>query len=216
MFTPSFSVAAFSAGFLLSVALIMVIGPQNAHILRMGLKRQHLWLTAAVCAFADILLITTGVYGASFVSVSAPWLQPMLLTVGVIFLLSYGSLAARRFWRGRAQVLTMVRAGTRGMAHTSRTQAVLTALAFSLLNPHAWIDTTVLIGGAALAYQDEGKTLFGLGAIVGSAVWFFLFAMFVGWLGHRVLYERVCRWIDAGVALTMWSIAAVLVLGALT
>ncbi|MDP2092558.1 MAG: lysine transporter LysE, partial [Hydrogenophaga sp.] len=35
----------FTAGMVLSISLIMAIGPQNAHVLRMGLQRQHLWLT---------------------------------------------------------------------------------------------------------------------------------------------------------------------------
>ena len=34
----------------------------------------------------------------------------------------------------------------------SRRQAVFAALAFSWLNPHAWLDTAVLIGSASLAY----------------------------------------------------------------
>ena len=37
----------FTAGMILSISLIMAIGPQNAHILRMGLQRQHVWLTIA-------------------------------------------------------------------------------------------------------------------------------------------------------------------------
>ena len=53
----------FSAGMVLSISLIMAIGPQNAHVLRMGLQRQHLWLTVAVCALADVALIGLGVLG---------------------------------------------------------------------------------------------------------------------------------------------------------
>ena len=33
---------AFLTGMLLSLSLIMAIGPQNAHVMRMGLLRQHL------------------------------------------------------------------------------------------------------------------------------------------------------------------------------
>ena len=35
---------AFLTGMVLSLSLIMAIGPQNAHVIRMGLLRQHLWL----------------------------------------------------------------------------------------------------------------------------------------------------------------------------
>ncbi|MDG5975301.1 lysine efflux permease [Hydrogenophaga taeniospiralis CCUG 15921] len=53
----------FTAGMVLSMSLIMAIGPQNAHVLRMGLQRQHLWLTVAVCALSDVVLISLGVLG---------------------------------------------------------------------------------------------------------------------------------------------------------
>ena len=45
----------------------------------------------------------------------------------------------------------------------TRRQAVLTALAFSWLNPHAWLDTAVLIGTASLAWGRPGNQLFGAG-----------------------------------------------------
>jgi len=57
------SFPAFTAGMVLSLSLIMAIGPQNAHVLRMGLQRQHVWLTVAVCTLADIVLISLGVLG---------------------------------------------------------------------------------------------------------------------------------------------------------
>ena len=56
----------FTAGMVLSLSLIMAIGPQNAHVLRMGLQRQHVWLTVAVCIVADVLLIALGVLAPSF------------------------------------------------------------------------------------------------------------------------------------------------------
>ena len=58
-----FTAPAFFSGLVLSLSLIMAIGPQNAHVMRMGLKRQHLWLTIAVCVATDIVLIAAGVGG---------------------------------------------------------------------------------------------------------------------------------------------------------
>ena len=54
---------AFLTGMVLSLSLIMAIGPQNAHVIRMGLLRQHLWLTVAVCVLTDVALIGLGVLG---------------------------------------------------------------------------------------------------------------------------------------------------------
>ena len=33
----------FTAGLVMSLSLIMAIGPQNAHVIRTGLQRRHLW-----------------------------------------------------------------------------------------------------------------------------------------------------------------------------
>ena len=55
----------FTAGMVLSMSLIMAIGPQNAHVLRMGLQRQHVGLTVAVCMLSDMVLIGIGVLGLS-------------------------------------------------------------------------------------------------------------------------------------------------------
>ena len=49
----------FFAGMILSLSLIMAIGPQNAHVMRMGLLRQHVWPTISVCVVTDIALIGT-------------------------------------------------------------------------------------------------------------------------------------------------------------
>ena len=58
-----FTAPAFFAGLALSLSLIMAIGPQNAHVMRMGLRREHLWLTVAICVVTDVTLIAVGVGG---------------------------------------------------------------------------------------------------------------------------------------------------------
>ena len=76
----------FTAGMVLSMSLIMAIGPQNAHVLRMGLQRQHLWLTVAVCALADIVLISLGVFGLAQLGGLSDKLLGALIGAGVLFL----------------------------------------------------------------------------------------------------------------------------------
>jgi L-lysine exporter family protein LysE/ArgO len=81
---------------------------------------------------------------------------------------------------------------------------LLSALAFSWLNPHAWLDTAVLIGTASLAY-GQGSTAFGLGAAAGSLLWFLCLGVAAFWLGRRLNSLHVWRALDAGVALMMWG-----------
>jgi L-lysine exporter family protein LysE/ArgO len=197
---------AFTAGLVLSLSLIMAIGPQNAHVLRMGLQRQHVWLTIAICVVTDVSLIALGVLGLAQLGGLSDKLQGALIGAGVLFLAVYGWQAFLRFRHPRAGGLT---ASGAPQALTSR-QAVLQALAFSWLNPHAWLDTAVLIGTASLAY-GQGSTVFGLGAATGSLLWFVGLGVAMFWLGRRLNSVAVWRALDGLVALMMWGTAAWLV-----
>ena len=228
MVTLGLTGSAFSAGMILSLSLIMAIGPQNAHLLRMGLQGQHLWLTAFVCAVADISLILLAVFGLSMLGGLSPKLHGAMLGGGIVFLVFYGWQALMRAIHTRQPIEpTAPKEGTQATQQAaqqavldssgsiSRTRAVLMALAFSWLNPHAWVDTAVLIGTASLAYQAPGNAIFGLGAVTGSVVWFVVFGGLVCWLGHRLNHARIWQWVDAMVAIMMWSIAVVLLVGLL-
>jgi L-lysine exporter family protein LysE/ArgO len=194
----------FTAGMVLSMSLIMAIGPQNAHVLRMGLQRQHLWLTVLTCALADVVLIGLGVLGLAQLGGLSDKLLGALVGAGALFLAVYGWQAFQRFLHPRALVLDD---GGRVTAEpVSHRKAVLSALAFSFLNPHAWLDTAVLIGTASLAY-GQGSTTFGLGAATGSLVWFVSLGAAAFWLGRRLNSLHVWRALDGLVALMMWGTA---------
>jgi L-lysine exporter family protein LysE/ArgO len=207
----------FTAGMVLSISLIMAIGPQNAHVLRMGLQRQHLWLTVAVCALADVVLISLGVFGLAQLGGLSDKLLGALIGAGVLFLGVYGWQAFQRFLKPQALALPLTpdhsataatpTAPTVAAAPLTQRQAILSALAFSWLNPHAWLDTAVLIGTASLAY-GQGSTSFGLGAATGSLVWFVVLGTAAFWLGRRLNSLRVWRALDGAVALMMWGTAA--------
>jgi L-lysine exporter family protein LysE/ArgO len=194
----------FTAGMVLSISLIMAIGPQNAHVLRMGLQRQHLWLTVAVCAVADIALISLGVLGLAQLGGLSDKLMGAMVGAGVLFLSVYGWQAFQRFLNPRT--IAIEGDSTVVAEPVSRRQAVLSALAFSWLNPHAWLDTAVLIGTASLAY-GQGSRVFGMGAAAGSVVWFLALGVAAFWLGRRLNSLHVWRALDGMVALMMWGTA---------
>ncbi len=210
------SLPTFTAGMVLSISLIMAIGPQNAHVLRMGLQRQHLWLTVAVCALADIALIGLGVLSLAQLGGLSDKLHGALVGAGMLFLMVYGWQAFQRFLHPTALALNQpeeakAEAGKSKVhvqaAPVTRRQALVSALAFSWLNPHAWLDTAVLIGTASLAY-GQGSTSFGLGAAAGSMLWFLSLGVAAFWLGRRLNSLHVWRALDGAVALMMWGTAA--------
>ena len=212
----AFSNPAFGAGMLLCLSLIMSIGPQNAHVLRIGLQGGHVGLTVAICIVADVALIALGVLGLAQLGGLSDKLHGALVGAGAVFLLVYGWQALRRFIRPPVPAVAAVHAlDGPSLGKLSRWQASAQALAFSWLNPHAWLDTAVLIGTASLAYGPAGSTAFGAGAAAGSLLWFGALGLSVFWLGRRLASPRIWRALDGLVALMMWGTALWLVLSLL-
>ena len=213
-FTASLSMQLFSGAFLtgmvLSLSLIMAIGPQNAHIMRMGLMRQHLWITVAVCVGTDILLIALGVSGLAALGGLPKSVITAMTAAGALVLCVYGWRAMQRFLQADASAQGEADGGG---APITRRQAVGTALALSWLNPHAWLDTAVLIGTASLAYARPANAVFGIGAATGSLVWFVVLGEAMALLGRRMRSPGLWRALDGLVAVTMWGCAGWLVSG---
>lgn len=203
-------ISTFSAGLVLSLSLIAAIGPQNAHILRLGLNRQYLWTTVITSTLADAALIALGVLGLGKLGGLSIHFQQFMLIGGTLFLLYYGGRAGLRCLAG-PQKLESVSLPQPPQLIDSKRQAIVMALVFSWLNPHAWVDTAILIGAASLAYGSPGNAVFGAGAVVGSMVWFILFGAVLCWLGARLNQLNPWRAIDGVVAIMMLGTAIYLI-----
>jgi len=194
--------AVYAQGFALSAGLIVAIGAQNVFVLTEGARGRRPWLVAGICTACDALLIGLGVGGVGALA-GGRALSGWLALGGALFLLAYGLRALASALRGGSMAPDIA-------AGPPSTRAVLlTALGVSLLNPHALLDTVVLIGGLASRLGDGGERLaFGLGAATASACWFFSLSLggrlLAPWLARR----SVWRVLDAVVCLTMWTLAA--------
>lgn len=188
------------SGFLLGLSLILAIGAQNAFVLRQGLRREHVLAVALTCAISDALLITAGVAGFGWMVEAAPWIAPVMTWGGAAFLVVYGGLSFRRALRD-TETLEAARRG----AGELRT-AVATCLALTWLNPHVYLDTVVLLGSVAQGVARPG--LFGLGAVIASFVFFL--SLGYGARALAPLFARPVSWrvLDAAVGVTMWALAA--------
>ncbi|WP_367947932.1 LysE/ArgO family amino acid transporter [Rathayibacter sp. VKM Ac-2858] len=187
------------------LSLIIAIGAQNAFVLRQGLRREHVLAVVAICALADAALIVLGIAGIGAVIESAPWLLVVIRWGGIVFLLAYAVLAARRALRpGTLE-------GDPAGASTSLRTAIGTCLALTLLNPHVYLDTVVLLGSVANTHGDE-RWWFGAGAALGSVLWFT--ALGVGARALRPLFRSRTAWrvLDGAVAVVMVVLAVSLAL----
>ncbi len=206
---------AFNAGLALCLSLIMALGAQNTHVIRMGLQGQHVLLTVVLCVVSDALLIAFGVLGVAQLGGLSDTLKTAMIGGGAVFLLVYGTKAFRRFRTPSIGTGNMGIASSLTTSHApiSRRQATLAALAFAWLNPHAWLDTAVLIGSASLAWGTPGNAAFGAGAAAGSLIWFGGLGLGVFWLGQRLNNPVIWRALDGLVALMMWGTALALLWG---
>ncbi|EWC42931.1 amino acid transporter LysE [Stutzerimonas stutzeri KOS6] len=189
-------------GLLVAAGLIMAIGAQNAFVLAQSLRREHHLPVAALCIACDVLLVSVGVFGLAALLASNPLLLEITRWGGAAFLLWYGTLALRR--AARPQSLHGTEAQPR-----SRRAVLLAALAVTLLNPHVYLDTVVLIG--TLGAQQPEPGAYTLGAASASTLWFLMLALGGAWLAPWLARPLTWRLIDLGVAMMMFAIAAQLV-----
>lgn len=183
----------------------MAVGAQNAFVLRQGIRGEHVFAVALMCATSDMVLIIAGVAGFGLLVDSMPWLGLVMRWGGAAFLLAYGARAFLSAWRGGA-TLTAEGNGRQSLG------AVLAAcFALTWLNPHVYLDTVVLLGSVARGWPGQGAA-FAAGASIASFTFFFSLA-----LGARALaplFARPAAWrvLDAMVGVIMWAVAAALIL----
>ncbi|MCC6074616.1 LysE/ArgO family amino acid transporter [Pseudomonas sp. GCM10022188] len=190
----------FSNGMLVSAGLIIAIGAQNAFVLAQSLRREHHLTVAALCVLCDALLVCAGVFGLAGVLAQSPLLLAIARWGGVAFLLWYAIKALRRAC-ARQSLAEQAAALPR-----SRRAVLLSALAVTLLNPHVYLDTVLLIG--SLGAQQAVPGAYALGAASASLLWFATLALGAAWLAPWLARPLTWRLIDLGVAAMMLGVAA--------
>ncbi|OBW96402.1 LysE/ArgO family amino acid transporter [Gallibacterium salpingitidis] len=155
-------------GFLVSGGLIVAIGAQNAFVLKQGLLKQHVFAVALICFLCDVILFNLGVLGlGSFIS-EHQMASITLAFVGAGFLFIYALRAWRSAYRGNSSLQISTENPQQHLLKT-----ILMTLSITLLNPHVYLDTVVIIGGVAGTLVLSEKIWFLLGAVLASGSWFF-------------------------------------------
>lgn len=195
--------AAWLRGLGMGGGLIVAIGAQNAYVLRQGILKQQVLTVVLVCCLCDIALISCGILGMGEVIEAHPTLAQWAKWGGAAFLAWYGL-------RSALKVFDAKHAGMAASAPTSTQGALLTALAFSLLNPHVYLDTVVLLGSIG-AQEGPRRIWFGSGAVTASLLWFFSLGYGAQMLAP--VFQRPLAWriLDGVIACTMWALAVTLI-----
>jgi L-lysine exporter family protein LysE/ArgO len=156
----------FMEGLLLQASLIFALGAQNLFVLESGVRRHYPISISFVCFACDLILIMLGVAGAGSLFSAFPQIKIVVGSLGVIFMFQYG--LGKLLSPASEQELNEVLEHKKNLK-----RSLMLAVTFSILNPHAYLDAFILIGGFSSKYNDlTDRVLVGLGASVFSLIWF--------------------------------------------
>ena len=196
---PASALTGFGTGF----GFIVAIGPQNAWVLRQGVRREHIGLVIAICALSDLVLICVGTGAIGLVTGLAPWLLEILRWGGVAYLAAFALSSFRSALRPGALGETTARPAASVAAST---------LGLTWLNPHVYLDTVLMLGTVT---NDFGPARWwaAAGACAASVVWFTGLGLGARALSGPLSSPRTWRVVDVLVGCVMLGVAVHLALG---
>ncbi len=194
----------FIQGFGMGLSLIMAIGAQNAFLLSQSIRQNHHIIVCFICILWDTILIALGVLGFGGFVVAHPQIQSYVTWGGILFLFYFGFGAIRSAFKQHPTDVKIEH-----IKHPLKT-VVLTTLAVSILNPHVYLDTVVLLGSISTNYEAIGRYSFGAGAACGSVVWFSCLTFCGKMLAPYFTKPLAWKVLDGIVCLIVWSLAAIL------
>lgn len=175
-------------GFLLALGLILPLGAQNIFVFNQGANQKRfihtlpVIITAGLC---DTFLITLAVLGVSLIVISLPILQIIMDSIGLLFLIYI----AWSLWHEKPSTVKTYES-------MSAKKQISFALSVSLLNPHAIMDTIMVIGTNASMYYGIEKISFTIATISVSWIWFCLLAILGKLLGSFDKSGKLIFWIN--------------------
>jgi len=198
-------ITALFSGFGVGAGLIIAIGAQNAFVLGQGLRRHHHIMVACVCALCDAVLISLGIAGLGRLISASPLWTDIMAWGGAAFLGWYGLQALRSAFSDHRL--------KKDKSHgRSRRDILLFTLAVTLLNPHVYIDTIVLLGSVAAQFPRTEQMYFGVGAVLASFTWFATLSIGAAWASPYLARPLTWKIIDASTGIVMWTVAVSLLI----
>lgn len=195
-------------GFGLGATMIIPIGAQNAYVLNQGIKRNHHLTTATICSLLDVIFISLGIFGGGALLSSNEILLTSVTLGGVAFLSFYGFISLRS-----AFTSTSINESDGEVIARGKRTVILGALAVTVLNPHLYLDTVVILGSIGGQFEGHDRIAFALGTMIASFVWFYSLSIGAAKLGPTLSKPNVKKGIDMAVAAMMFSIAFILAKG---
>ena len=188
-------------GFAIGASMIIPIGAQNAYVLNQGIKRNYHMTAATICMICDCVLILLGVYGGGRLLAANPTLLTLITWAGILFLMVYGLMSFRTMFK------PPIADSHRITQNSSLRIVVWTTFAVTLLNPHVYLDTLVILGSVGSQYKGQAQMYFVVGCFFASLTWFYSLAFSAAKLSPILAKPRTQQVINGLVGVIMWGIA---------
>lgn len=156
----------FFEGFILALSLTTSIGPQNTFLLKQGIQRHHLFVTALATTLFNSASTFAGVLGLGRFLFHHLIIQKILIFIGILFL---SFLAIKGF-------IFLFKDQHIALDHpkqSSLTTLWIQCMFLSWANPVALLENLVIFGSISSKYSFQDALLFGLGCAAASIVWVF-------------------------------------------
>ena len=183
------------------LSLIVAIGAQNIFVISRGLAKNHVAAICTVCALSDALFTAVGIFLIGGTLKQGSLLTQILGIGGVIFLLCCALSSFFSAYKGSHF------AKIQNSANSPLAPVVAKALAVTLLNPHVYLDTVVVVGSLGATIADAQKPWFYVGVMFVSFAWFFGLGYGSRALSRLFASSRAWRIIDALVGVLMLYMA---------
>tara|TARA_R110000737_G_scaffold346598_1_gene376583 strand:+ start:497 stop:1111 length:615 start_codon:yes stop_codon:yes gene_type:complete len=190
-------------GLFLGASMIIPIGAQNSHVLNHGINKNHHFLAASICMICDVVLIALGVFGGAKLIATSPTLVTVISWGGIVFLAAYACLSFRHVWLNNYTQIQKTKVNTSNKPWL----VIASTLAITLLNPHVYLDTVMILGSIGGQFQGHEKVAFALGTMLASILWFYSLAGAAAKMSPWLNQAKVKRAIDTIVGLIMCALA---------
>ena len=153
-------------GFFTGLSLILAIGAQNIFVIEQGLKKQYIFLVCLICSISDLILIFLGIFLFQYFGNFFNSTIELILNILLFIFLAH-------FIYGKVSIKNNKVNFDKEIKKISISSIITKTLAFTYLNPHVYSDTVFFLGNFSKNLLIIDKYYFGIGASIGSFLFFF-------------------------------------------
>lgn len=186
-------------GFLLMLSLIVAIGAQNMFVIKQAILKNHIFAICTICFLCDAILMSFGIFGIGEILAKSKTISLIITILGIGFLIFYAIISLKSALTIKTSESIQVN------RPLSLKKAILLTLAITLLNPHVYLDTVILVGANALSVDD--KLGFFIGGASASLLWFYSLGFGVSKVSNILLNPNIYRYIEILTAIIMLILA---------